>query len=181
MFSFDLINIYIQNIFIRLVFNENILYQKHPLKCEKVGSILRSGHGRVASLNVDATHTVIGCHGLDNTVELFQLLPDTKIKDNILKRLRKERKKAEKYAKTFLQYICKNKCFLNIQISFYVTFFFNRSEKSAETNFSGTPTIKDELIRLPFIKVSAKAKGLSIVMGRSGELRVSYYKNHLLK
>ncbi|XP_003486560.1 WD repeat-containing protein 3 [Bombus impatiens] len=115
---------------------------KHPLKCEKVGSILRSGHGRVASLNVDATHTVIGCHGLDNTVELFQLLPDTKIKDNILKRLRKERKKAEK------------------------------SEKSAETNFSGTPTIKDELIRLPFIKVSAKAKGLSIVMGRSGELRV---------
>lgn len=62
-----------------------------------------------------------------------------------------------------------------------MTFFFNRSEKSAETNFSGTPTIKDELIRLPFIKVSAKAKGLSIVMGRSGELRVSYYKNHLLK
>lgn len=54
------------------------------------------------SLNVDATHTVIGCHGLDNTVELFQLLPDAKIKDNILKRLRKERKKAEKYAKTFL-------------------------------------------------------------------------------
>lgn len=60
-------------------------------------------------------------------------------------------------------------------------YFFDRSEENTETNFSGTPTIKDEFIRLPFIKVSAKAKGLSLVMGRSGELRVSYYKNHLLK
>lgn len=54
------------------------------------------------SLEVDNTYTIIGCYGLDNTVELFQLLPDSRIKDNVLKRLRKERKKAEKYVKIFL-------------------------------------------------------------------------------
>ena len=72
------------------------------MRCEKVGSILRSGHGRVVSLETDTTHTIIGCYGLDNTVELFQVLSDDKIKDNVLKRLRKEKKKAKRYAKIFL-------------------------------------------------------------------------------
>lgn len=121
---------------------------KHPLRCEKVGSILRSGHGRVVSLEVDNTYTIIGCYGLDNTVELFQLLPDSKIKDNVLKRLRKERKKAEK------------------------------NGKDIEANFSGASTIKDEIIRLHPIKVSSKIKGLSIIMGRNGELRISIGLNN---
>ena len=115
---------------------------KHPLRCEKVGSILRSGRGRVVSLEVDTTHTVIGCHGVDSTIDLFQVLPDAKIKENVVKRLRKERKKAEK------------------------------TGSNVEVNYSGTPTIKDEIIRLPIIKVSAKAKGLDMVMGRGGELRI---------
>ncbi|CAK9821652.1 WD repeat-containing protein 3 [Anthophora retusa] len=115
---------------------------KHPLKCEKVGNILRSSHGRVVSLEVDTTHTVIGCHGLDNTVELFQLLPDDKVEDNVTKRLQRERRKTEK------------------------------SGNSTKTNFSETSTIKDEVIRLPIIKVSGKAKGLDLIMGRGGELRI---------
>lgn len=115
---------------------------KHPLRCEKIGSILRSSHGRVVSLETDITHTIIGCYGLNNTVELFQVLSDDKIKDNVLKRLRKEKKKVKK------------------------------SGETTETNFSETPTLKDEIIRLPFIKVSAKVKGLCLVMGRSGELRI---------
>ena len=52
-------------------------------------------------------------------------------------------------------------------------YFVNRGVETTETNFSGTPTVKDEIIRLPFIKISAKVKGLCLVMGRSGELRVS--------
>lgn len=60
---------------------------------------MRSSHRRVVNLEVDTTHTVIGCHGVDNTIELFQFLSDTKVKDNVVKRLRKERKKAEKYEK----------------------------------------------------------------------------------
>ncbi|CAK9814890.1 WD repeat-containing protein 3 [Anthophora quadrimaculata] len=115
---------------------------KHPLKCEKVGNILRSSHGRVVSLEVDPTHTVIGCHGLDNTVELFQLLSDAKVEDNVIKRLQRERRKTEK------------------------------SENSTKINFSEASTIKDEVIRLPIIKVSGKAKGLDLIMGRGGELRI---------
>lgn len=56
-------------------------------------------------------------------------------------------------------------------------FLLNRSGKDIEANFSGTSTIKDEIIRLHPIKVSAKIKGLSIIMGRNGELRVCYNKN----
>lgn len=52
-------------------------------------------------------------------------------------------------------------------------YFLNRGGETTETNFLETPTIKDEIIRLPFIKISAKVKGLCLVMGRSGELRVS--------
>ncbi|XP_076646077.1 WD repeat-containing protein 3 [Halictus rubicundus] len=115
---------------------------KYPLKCEKTGNILRSGRGRVVSLEVDSTQTVVGCHGVDNTVELFQLLPDTKVEENVVKRLKKERKKMAKNGNT------------------------------TEANLSGVPTIKDEIIRLPAIEVSAKAKGLSMVMGRGGELRI---------
>ncbi|XP_076248996.1 WD repeat-containing protein 3 isoform X2 [Calliopsis andreniformis] len=116
---------------------------KYPLRCEKVGSILRSGRGRVVSLEIDTTQTIIGCHGVDNTVELFQLLSDARVKDNVVKRLRKERKKAEK------------------------------SGGNVEVNFSGIPTIRDEIIRLSVIKTSSKAKGLDMVMGRKGELRIS--------
>lgn len=65
---------------------------------------MRSGRGRVVSLEIDTTQTVIGCHGVDNTVELFQLLPDTRVKENVVKRLRKDRKKAEKYVEIVLLY-----------------------------------------------------------------------------
>lgn len=70
--------------------------QKYPVKCEKVGSILRAGHGRVVSLEVDSTCKIIGCHGVENSIELFYLLPDAKVKDKFSKRLKKERKKAQK-------------------------------------------------------------------------------------
>ncbi|KZC12214.1 PREDICTED: WD repeat-containing protein 3 [Dufourea novaeangliae] len=121
---------------------------KYPLKCEKAGSILRSGRGRVVSLEVDTTQTIIGCHGLDNTIELFKLLPDTKVKENVVKRLRKERKKAVK------------------------------SGDNNEADLSGVPTIKDEIVRLPVVKVSAKAKGLNMIMGKGGELRVCIALNN---
>lgn len=66
------------------------------MRCEKVGGILRTGQGRVVSLEVDPTHKVIGCYGTNNSVDLFYLLPDDKVKVKFGKRLKKERKKAEK-------------------------------------------------------------------------------------
>lgn len=66
------------------------------MRCEKVGSILRAGRGRVVSLEIDSTCKVIGCHGVDNSIELFYLLSEDKVKNNFANRLKKEKKKAQK-------------------------------------------------------------------------------------
>ncbi|XP_047350905.1 WD repeat-containing protein 3 isoform X1 [Vespa velutina] len=116
--------------------------QKYPLRCGKVGSILRSSKGRIVSLEVDPSKTIIGCHGVDNTIELFHFLQDSKVKEKVTKRLKKERKKA------------------------------NRNKNDVNTNSLNMPTLKDEIKRLPSIKVSNKAKGLDMIMGKGGELRV---------
>lgn len=48
------------------------------------------------SLEVDSTHSVLGCYGIGNTIELFHLLPDDKVKNKFTKRLKKEKTKAQK-------------------------------------------------------------------------------------
>lgn len=64
------------------------------MRCLKVGSILRNSKGRIVSLEVDPSQTIVGCHGVDNTIELFHFLQDSKVKEKVTKRLKKERKKA---------------------------------------------------------------------------------------
>ncbi|KAG5332620.1 WDR3 protein, partial [Acromyrmex heyeri] len=115
---------------------------KYPIKCEKAGSILRTTRGRVVSLEVDSTCKVLGCHGVGNSIELFYLLSEDIIKNRFTKRLKKERRKAQKEG--------------------------NAAEKELPT----TPSLKDEIQRLPVIRVSGKAKGLDLVIGRGNELRV---------
>ena len=72
------------------------MLQKYPIKCEKVGSILRTANGRVVSLEVDSTCKVLGCYGIGNSIELFCLFSDA-IKDRLARRLKKERRKAQKW------------------------------------------------------------------------------------
>ncbi|XP_063985414.1 WD repeat-containing protein 3 [Diachasmimorpha longicaudata] len=66
----------------------------YPLKCEKVGSILRKGKGRVVSLSSDPTGRVIICHGVENIIELFHLIPEEEVETKVSKRLKKARKKS---------------------------------------------------------------------------------------
>lgn len=66
------------------------------MKCEKIGSILRAGSGRVISLETDATCKILGCYGMGNFVELFYLLSKETIKTRYAKRMKKERRKAQK-------------------------------------------------------------------------------------
>ncbi|XP_066603628.1 WD repeat-containing protein 3 isoform X2 [Prorops nasuta] len=113
-----------------------------PLRCINIGSIVRAGRGRVVSLQVDAMQKIISCHGLDNTVELFALLDEEKVKEKTAKRLKKERKKALKD---------------------------NVILEQKETSES---ILRDEIRRLSSFKASNKIKGLDLVMGRNGELRV---------
>lgn len=80
----------------------------------------------------------------------------------------KKRRKQKSMQKYFSTTFIGTRHLMNINI-----YFLNRSGDTTETNLSGAPTVKDEIIRLPFIKISAKVKGLCLVMGRSGELRVS--------
>lgn len=70
--------------------------QKYPLRCEKIGCILRNGRGRIVSLEVDSSCTVVGCHGVDNIIELFHFLQENKVKEKVAKRLKKVKKKANR-------------------------------------------------------------------------------------
>ncbi|XP_043500051.1 WD repeat-containing protein 3 [Polistes fuscatus] len=116
--------------------------QKHPLRCSCIGSILRSSRGRVVSLEVDPSETILACYGINNIVELFHFLQENKVKENMSKRLKRKIKKA--------------------------------SENTDDTNtqFLNAVTLRDEIKRLPQIKVSHKVKGLDMVMGKGGELRI---------
>ncbi|XP_014476542.1 PREDICTED: WD repeat-containing protein 3 [Dinoponera quadriceps] len=115
---------------------------KYPIRCEKAGSILRAGYGRVVSLEVDSTCNVIGCHGVGNTVELFHLLSDDKVKNKFAKRLKKERIKAQKEG------------------------------NDAEKQLPDAPSLTDEIKRLSTFKVSSKVKGLDLIIGKGNELRI---------
>uniref|UniRef100_A0A0C9R4Q1 Wdr3 protein n=1 Tax=Fopius arisanus TaxID=64838 RepID=A0A0C9R4Q1_9HYME len=67
----------------------------YPIRCDKVGSILRTGKGRVVSLSSDSTGRVITCHGVENTIELFHLIPEEEAVTRTSKRLKKAKKKGK--------------------------------------------------------------------------------------
>ncbi|XP_020288110.1 WD repeat-containing protein 3 [Pseudomyrmex gracilis] len=115
---------------------------KYPIKCEKAGSILRAGGGRVVSLEVDSTCKVVGCYGVGNSVELFYLLPNDVVKSRFTKRLKRERQKAE------------------------------QEGDDAKKALSKEPSLKDKIKRLPVVQFSGKVKGLDLILGKGNELRL---------
>jgi len=50
---------------------------------------------------------------------------------------------------------------------------YTREGNAVEKELPTTPSLKDEIQRLPVIRVSGKTKGLDLVIGRGNELRVS--------
>lgn len=120
-----------------------------PLQCRKVGSILRSGRGRVTSLTTDTTGHVIGCHGTDGQVELFRLCSDQDAAAHLRKRQRKERKKAA------------------------------GARETVPDLEQQQPGLKDEVRRLTPIKIAdGRVKSVDLVMGRGEELRVAVTMNN---
>ncbi|XP_058809971.1 WD repeat-containing protein 3 [Phymastichus coffea] len=118
---------------------------KYPLRCIKLGSIARIGKGRINSLISDYSRQVIGCHGSDESVELFHFLSEDQIKTKKSKRLEKLKKKMAKNEET--------------------------KEKLHEAEMN--TILKDQVNRLPLIKLSKAAKSLDLIIGREGELRIS--------
>lgn len=76
------------------------IYLQHPLQCHKAGSFLRGGKGRVVSLFSDSTGQVVGCIGTDSHVETFYFCTDEESQTRHKKRVKKEKKKREKYVES---------------------------------------------------------------------------------
>lgn len=58
-----------------------------------IGSLLRTGKGRVVSLCKDISGQVLACHGTDTQVEMFYFCSDDEARIRLKKRLKKEGKK----------------------------------------------------------------------------------------
>lgn len=115
----------------------------YPLRCEKIGSILRAGRGRVISLTTDATNDIIACHGSGNSVELFYMIPEDQVTKKTNKRLNKEKKKALK-----------------------------AGQDEASISLEASSTLHDEVRRLVTINASSKVKSIDLILGGGGEVRV---------
>ncbi|CAH1105470.1 unnamed protein product [Psylliodes chrysocephalus] len=120
----------------------------HPLQCNKAGSLLRGGRGRVISMFSDASGQILGCHGTDMQIELFQFLFDEDAKVRLKKRLKKEKKKTK--SDESMEEDQETHADLNTQLS-----------------------LRDEVKRLTSIKLSDKPKSFDLVLGNGGELRVT--------
>lgn len=116
-----------------------------PLQCDKLGSLLRTGKGRVVSMYSDNSRQVLGCHGTDAQIELFYFCSDEEAKLRLKKRIKKESKNASKEE---INIDVEQKCTDNKQMS-----------------------LKDEVKRLNAIKLKFKPKSFHLVLGNGGELR----------
>lgn len=117
-----------------------------PIHCHKVGSLLRSGRGRVVSIFSEASGQILGCHGTDSQLELFQILSEDDAKLRLKKRLRKERKKSKD----------------------------EHENMEVDQNLNDLQlSLRDEVKRLPSIKLSFKPTCLDLVLGSGGEVRVT--------
>jgi hypothetical protein len=63
------------------------------LKVTRVGSILRSGEGRLVSLAVDRQERLLACHATDNTLELFLVCSNAEIQRRLTRKAKKEKKR----------------------------------------------------------------------------------------
>ncbi|XP_072035883.1 WD repeat-containing protein 3-like [Amphiura filiformis] len=63
------------------------------LTCTRVGSVMRHGRERVASLSLDATGRFMGCHGPDSSLELFLHCTEDEAKKKLQKRQKRARKR----------------------------------------------------------------------------------------
>ena len=63
------------------------------LSIKRVGSILRSGDGRLQNISYDKSGRVVALHGTDNMLELFVICTQEEIKKRLTKRAKKEQKR----------------------------------------------------------------------------------------
>ncbi|XP_034249502.1 WD repeat-containing protein 3 [Thrips palmi] len=130
-----------------------------PIICIKAGSILRAGTGRVVGLTADRDGSVLACFGSDNSLEMFEVRSDEEAKLKMKKRLKKQQKKQLSNPEEFKD-------------------TSEPMETIPELDENSSPSLKDEIIRLPVIKYGGKVKSTSLAVGRGQELRVASILNN---
>ena len=63
------------------------------LRITRIGSILRSGDGRLQHLGTDLSNRILASHGTDNSLELFLICNEEEIQKRLAKKAKKERKR----------------------------------------------------------------------------------------
>ncbi|CAB3253596.1 unnamed protein product [Arctia plantaginis] len=117
------------------------------LQCHQVGTLVRSGKGRVVNLVTDPGQSILACHGTDSLLELFSFCSDEEAKIRMNKRVKKQRKKLTKLKET--------------------------GEANVETTeVPELLKLSDEVKRLTLVKLNEKLKSVSLLLGTTGELRL---------
>lgn len=117
------------------------------LQCHQVGTLIRGGRGRVVNLSTDPGQTILSCYGTDSLLELFEFCSDDEAKKRMDKRVKKQRKKLTKLKES--------------------------GEVDPEAaDVSAVLTLSDEVKRLASIKLGAKLKSTTLLLGTTGELRI---------
>ncbi|XP_066151518.1 WD repeat-containing protein 3 [Euwallacea fornicatus] len=117
----------------------------HPLQCLKAGSLLRTSKGRTISLTNDSSGQVVGCHGTDKQIELFYFCSESEAQVRFKKRVKKEQKKLKT----------------------------GEEIQTHETEENLQLSLRDQVKRLKAIQLEGKPKGLDLVLGNGGELRIA--------
>ncbi|XP_050431999.1 WD repeat-containing protein 3 [Adelges cooleyi] len=137
-----------------LLSTDGLLDYAAPIKCDKVGSLMREGPGRVVSTATDNTNHIICCHGHGKLLELFIFTDDGEALERFRNRQRKFRKKALKREENI-----DDVKFLN------------------ETN----PALQDTVRRLPAILTDFKIKSANVTLNQTHiKVAVSLANNTLI-
>lgn len=98
------LNVYTLNVATELPIAAAISNQEESesslINCKLSGNIVRGGKGRTVSLVADPTGSVLGCHGTDDTIDLFYFCTPEEALSRLAKRFKKLSPSAEADAKT---------------------------------------------------------------------------------
>ncbi|XP_026679376.1 WD repeat-containing protein 3 [Diaphorina citri] len=135
-----------------------------PLHCDKAGSILRSGKGRVHTMVNDKHRQILCCHGNDNVVDLFYFCTKDESSTRCRKRLRKLKKKEKKLQEEQMEVVEENPV-----------------DPDDTEGGKGKPELVDVVKRLPTIKTASKTgkiKSVDVILGGGGEIRLALLLNN---
>ncbi|XP_059475332.1 WD repeat-containing protein 3 [Neocloeon triangulifer] len=127
--------------------NEGIFAEDNltPLRCKKVGSLLRNSYGRLQALVSDKSGQVLSSFGTDFNLEVFWFCSDEEVENKLKKKRLKQKARRAKSAEN----------------------------DELEKDVDDQPNLTEKVKRLVTIKCSDRLKSCDLIMGKTGEIRCS--------